>query len=82
MERVASLEEKHTGDVAGLKKYVKSRVSHLQKNLGHVAEVVNVDIALDRVHDHPFTAEIMAPPLPDRYKASSIPLYVGRGTTT
>lgn len=44
MDRIASLEEKFSGDVTSLKKDVKSQVSHLQKNLWQVAEVVNVDI--------------------------------------
>ncbi|XP_024027358.1 uncharacterized protein LOC112093363 [Morus notabilis] len=68
MERMVSLERKLTGDVAGLK-----------KNIGRVAEVVNVDITPSRTHDHPFTAEIMAPPLPDKYRSPSIPPYDGRG---
>ncbi|XP_024019520.1 uncharacterized protein LOC112091038 [Morus notabilis] len=79
MERVASLAEKLTGDVAGLKKDVKGQVSHLQKNLRQVAEVVNVDIAPSRTHYHPFTTEIMASPLPDKYESPSIPPYDGRG---
>ncbi|EXB37478.1 hypothetical protein L484_001143 [Morus notabilis] len=65
---MTSLEEKFTGDVAGLK-----------KNMGQVAEVVNVDITPSRMHDHPFTAEIMAPPLPDKYRSPLIPPYDGRG---
>ncbi|XP_024023688.1 uncharacterized protein LOC112092257 [Morus notabilis] len=68
MERMASLEQKLTGDVAGLK-----------KNIGRVAEVVNVDITPSRTHDHPFTKEIMAPPLPDKYRSPSILPYDGRG---
>ncbi|XP_024021322.1 uncharacterized protein LOC112091560 [Morus notabilis] len=56
------------GDVAGLK-----------KNIGQVAEVVNVDITPSRTHDHPFTEEIMAPPIPDKYRSLSIPPYDGRG---
>ncbi|XP_024018056.1 uncharacterized protein LOC112090604 [Morus notabilis] len=64
---MASLERKLTGDVAGLK-----------KNIGRVAEVVNVDITPSRTHDHPFTVEIMAPPLPDKYRSPSIPPYDGR----
>ncbi|EXB66604.1 hypothetical protein L484_024900 [Morus notabilis] len=68
MERMASLEQKLTGDVAGLK-----------KNIGRVAEVVNVDITPSCTHDHPFTEEIMAPPLPDKYRSPSIPPYDGRG---
>ncbi|XP_024023725.1 uncharacterized protein LOC112092265 [Morus notabilis] len=67
MERMASLEQKLTGDVASLK-----------KNIGRVAEVVNVDITPSRTHDHPFTEEIMAPPLPDKYRSPSIPPYDGR----
>ncbi|XP_024021747.1 uncharacterized protein LOC112091716 [Morus notabilis] len=67
IERMASLEQKLTGDVAGLK-----------KNIGRVAEVVNVDITPRRTHNHPFTAEIMAPPLPDKYRSPSIPPYDGR----
>ncbi|XP_024030451.1 uncharacterized protein LOC112094252 [Morus notabilis] len=65
---MANLERRLTGDVAGLK-----------KNIGRVGEVVNVDITPSRTHDHPFTAEIMAPPLPDKYKSPSIPPYDGRG---
>ncbi|XP_024027702.1 uncharacterized protein LOC112093455 [Morus notabilis] len=68
MERMASLEQKLTGDVTGLK-----------KNIGRVAKVVNVDITRSRTHDHPFTEEIMAPPLPDKYRSPSIPPYDGRG---
>ncbi|XP_024024254.1 uncharacterized protein LOC112092392 [Morus notabilis] len=68
MERMASLEQKLTGDVAGLK-----------KNIRRVAEVVNVDITPSHTHDHPFTEEIMAPPLPDKYRSPSIPPYDGRG---
>lgn len=54
-------------------------MSHLQKNFGQVAKVVNVLIATKRVHDHPFTVEIMAPPLLDKYKTPSIPPYDGKG---
>ncbi|XP_024026811.1 uncharacterized protein LOC112093145 [Morus notabilis] len=68
MERMASLEQKLTGDVAGLK-----------KNIDRVTEVVNVDITPNHTHDHPFTEEIMAPPLPDKYRSSLIPPYDGRG---
>ena len=68
MERIANLERRLTGDVAGLK-----------KNIGRVAEVVNVDITPSCTHDHPFTAEIMAPPFPDKYRSPSIPPYDGRG---
>ncbi|EXC05119.1 hypothetical protein L484_011909 [Morus notabilis] len=68
MERMASLERKLTGDVAGLK-----------KNISRVAEVGNVDITPSRTHDHPFIEEIMAPPLPDKYRSPSIPPYDGRG---
>lgn len=57
MECMASLEQKLAGDVAGLK-----------RNIRQVAEVVNVNITPYRMHDHPFTAEIMAPPLPDKYR--------------
>ncbi|XP_024026719.1 uncharacterized protein LOC112093118 [Morus notabilis] len=64
---MASLEQKLTGDVASLK-----------KNIGRVSEVVNVDITPSRTHDHPFSAEIMAPPLPDKYRSPSIPPYDGR----
>lgn len=76
---MTSLEEKLTGDVAGLKNDVKSQVSHLQKNLRQVAKVVNVDIVPSRTHDHRFTVKIMAPPLPDKNKSSLIPPYNGRG---
>lgn len=58
---------------------MKSQVSHLQKNLRHVAEVVNVDITSSRTHDYPFTVEITVPPLLDKYKPPSIPPYDGRG---
>ncbi|XP_024017308.1 uncharacterized protein LOC112090382 [Morus notabilis] len=40
---------------------------------------MNVDIMPSRTHDHPFTAEIMAPLLPDKYRSSLIPPYDGRG---
>lgn len=45
--------------------------------MGQVVEVVNVNIAPNRFHDHSFTAEIMVPSLPNRYKAPSIPSYDG-----
>lgn len=47
--------------------------------MGQVAEVVNVDIAPDRVHDHPFTLEIMALPFLDKYKVPLIPPCDSRG---
>ncbi|XP_024030283.1 uncharacterized protein LOC21404721 [Morus notabilis] len=65
---MTSLEEKFTGDVAGLK-----------KNIGQVTEVVNVDITPSRMHDHLFTTEIMALPLLDKYRSPPIPPYDGRG---
>ncbi|XP_024020104.1 uncharacterized protein LOC112091244 [Morus notabilis] len=65
---MASLEQKLSGDVAGLK-----------KNIGRVAEVVNIDITPSRTHGHPFTEEVMAPPLPDKYRSPPIPPYDGRG---
>ena len=68
MERMANLERRLTGDVAGLK-----------KNIGRVAEVVNVDITPSRTHDHSFTTEIMALPLPKKYRSPLIPPYDGRG---
>lgn len=79
MECAASLEEKLTGDVVGLKKDIKNQVSHLQKNIGQVVEVININIALCRIHDLPFTTEIMAPPLPNKYKSLLIPPYNERG---
>ena len=46
--------------------------------MGQVAEVVRIDRKGQRLHDHPFTTEVMRPLLPEKFKEPKIPLYNGK----
>ncbi|MCQ7582429.1 retrotransposon gag domain-containing protein, partial [Salmonella enterica] len=59
-------------------KELRDRLASLEKDMGQVAEVVRIDRKGQGQHDHPFTAEVMRPPLPERFKEPKIPLYNGK----